>query len=213
MAQDDVAAFEADLDALETSLGDAGAVAAAFSDEVRRMQSALAETSMDAAALSRGMSRGLRSALDGLVFGGDKASDALRGVAESLANTVYSTAIRPVTDHFGGMLGSVIGGLFADGAAFSQGRVMPFANGGVVSGATAFPMRGGVGVMGEAGPEAILPLSRGADGRLGVRADAGRGPVQVVMNIQTPDAESFQRSRSQVARQMQRALALGQRNG
>ena len=63
---------------------------------------------------------------------------------------------------------------FADGAAFSQGRVMPFARGGVVTAPTQFPMRGGTGLMGEAGPEAILPLSRGADGSLGVRSQGGR---------------------------------------
>ncbi len=61
---------------------------------------------------------------------------------------------------------------FAKGGAFSQGRVMPFAKGGVVSSATNFAMRGGAGLMGEAGPEAIMPLARGPDGRLGVQARA-----------------------------------------
>ena len=100
---------------------------------------------------------------------------------------------------------------FAQGGAFSQGRVMPFADGGVVRGATTFPMRGGTGLMGEAGPEAIMPLARGPDGKLGVRADAGRA-VSVVMNIQTPDAESFRKSQSQIAAQMARAMTRGQRN-
>ncbi|MEO0831533.1 MAG: phage tail tape measure protein, partial [Pseudomonadota bacterium] len=96
---------------------------------------------------------------------------------------------------------------------FSQGRVVPFARGGVVTGPVTFPMRGGTGLMGEAGPEAIMPLTRGADGSLGVRAAGGGGrPVQVVMNITSPDAESFRRSKTQVAAQMQRALGRGQRN-
>ena len=99
-----------------------------------------------------------------------------------------------------------------DGAGFAQGRVMPFASGGVVSGPVAFPMRGGVGLMGEAGPEAIMPLARGADGKLGVRS-AGGGTVNVVMNISTPDAASFQRSQSQIAAQLSRALSRSQRNG
>ena len=88
---------------------------------------------------------------------------------------------------------------------------MPFANGGIVSQATAFPMRGGVGVMGEAGPEAIMPLARGADGKLGVRGGGGQ-PVQVVMNIQTYDVEGFRRSQGQIAAQMSRAITRGQRN-
>jgi phage-related minor tail protein len=58
-----------------------------------------------------------------------------------------------------------------------------------------------------------MPLTRGADGRLGVRATAGRGqPIQVTFNIQTPDVAGFHRSQSQIAAQMQRLLATGQRN-
>lgn len=77
-------------------------------------------------------------------------------------------------------------------------------------------MRGGTtGLMGEAGPEAIMPLARGPDGRLGVRASGGGAarPVQVVMNISTPDVTSFHRSQSQIAARMGRVLAQGQRNG
>ena len=72
-------------------------------------------------------------------------------------------------------------------------------------------MRGGGGLMGEAGPEAIMPLSRGADGRLGVSMTGG-GPVNVVMHITTPDVAGFQRSQSQIAADMARALGRGQRN-
>jgi phage-related minor tail protein len=76
-----------------------------------------------------------------------------------------------------------------------------------------FPMRGGTGLMGEAGPEAIMPLARGPDGRLGVMAAGGGRAVSVVMNITTPDVDGFRRSQSQIAAQMNRALARGQRNG
>jgi phage-related minor tail protein len=88
---------------------------------------------------------------------------------------------------------------------------MPFALGWVQSGPVTFPMRGGTGLMGEAGPEAIMPLTRGADGRLGVQAQGG-GAVHVTMNITTPDVVGFQRSQSQIAAQMARALGRGQRN-
>ncbi len=209
---DDIAAFEDQLAGLETALAETGAVTQAFSAEVAKMQSALAATSRDTEVLSRGLSRGLRRAFDGLVFDGMRASDALEAVARSAINTAYSAAIRPVTNHFGGMLAQAVTGMFADGGAFTQGRVMPFASGGIVSSPTHFPMRGGTGLMGEAGPEAILPLSRGADGRLGVRSEGGGRPVQIVMNIQTQDAQSFQRSQSQIAAQMSRALGRSQRN-
>lgn len=69
----------------------------------------------------------------------------------------------------------------ANGNAFWGGNVIPFANGGVVSSPTMFPMARGMGLMGEAGPEAIMPLERGADGKLGVRAGGG-GQGGVVIN-------------------------------
>lgn len=65
----------------------------------------------------------------------------------------------------------------ARGMAFAMGGARMFAQGGIVSSPTAFTFGGGnLGVMGEAGPEAIMPLKRGPDGRLGV---AGGGNVQV----------------------------------
>lgn len=205
------------VEALEITLGGATGMVAGFDSELRRMRGALAETGKDVQTLERGLSRGLRRALDAAVLDGARFSDVIGIVGKSVVNTAYSAAVKPVTDHFGGMLAQGVGSFFqgflpfAKGGAFAQGRVMPFADGGVVRGATMFPMRGGTGLMGEAGPEAIMPLSRGADGKLGVKAEGGR-PVTVVMNIQTRDAESFRRSQSQIAAQMGRVLGRGQRN-
>ena len=193
-------------------LGAAAGMAAGFEAELRRIGGTLASTGQDVAMLERGLSKGLRRAFDGLAFDGLKLSDALEGIARSMIRSTYSAAVKPVTDHVGGLIAQGLGELlpFADGAPFSQGRVMPFAKGGVVSGPVAFPMRGGTGLMGEAGPEAILPLARGPDGRLGVRG--GGGAVNVVMNITTPDVQGFRRSQGQIAAQMGRALARGHRN-
>ncbi|UWR43488.1 phage tail tape measure protein [Phaeobacter inhibens] len=204
-------------EALSDSLGDAAGMAATFDGELRRVRAAFAATGKDAETLERGMSKGLRRAFDGVVFDGMKLSDALDTMAQSMIQTTYSAAIKPVTSHVGGLLSDGVGKLmsgilpFADGAAFSQGRVMPFAKGGIVSGPVSFPMRGGTGLMGEAGPEAILPLTRGADGALGVRSQGGRA-TSVVMNIQTPDVQGFQRSQGQIAAQLSRALSRGNRN-
>lgn len=214
---DQIDALDADIAALERTLGDAGAMAAAFDGQLRGVQSSLAETARDLGNLERGFSGGLRRAFDGLVFDGLKLSDALGVVAKSMIDTAYSAAITPVTSHLGGLLAdgvnAAVSGLmpYGDGAPFSQGRVMPFARGGIVSGATTFPMRGGTGLMGEAGPEAIMPLARGSDGKLGVRTQGGAS-VNVTMNIRTPDVQGFERSQGQIAAQMARVLGRGQRN-
>ncbi|MBL3704720.1 phage tail tape measure protein [Sulfitobacter sp. BDSS02] len=203
-------------EALEDSLSAAANMAAGFDSELQRMRESLAATGADVAVLERGLSKGLRRAFDGVVFDGMKLSDALETMARSMVQTSYSAAMRPVTNHFGGLMAkgvnSIVEGLlpFENGAAFSQGRVMPFARGGIISGATTFPMRGGLGLMGEAGPEAIMPLARGADGKLGVKG--GGSSVNVVMNITTPDVQGFQRSQGQIAAQMGRALGRGNRN-
>ncbi len=216
---DAVEGFEDQVAALERSLGGAGAMAAAFDGELSRMQATFAGTGREVASMSASISRGLKSAFEGVVFDGMRLSDALRGVAQSMSEAAYNAAVRPVFGHFGGILAGGIEGLvrgatgFAQGGAFSQGRVMPFAKGGIVSSPTTFPMRGATGLMGEAGPEAILPLTRGADGALGVRAPGGGGrAVSVVMNITTPDVQGFQRSQTQIAAQVGRALSRGQRN-
>jgi phage-related minor tail protein len=203
---------------LEATLGGTGGIVAAFDGELARMRESLVFTGREVNSLSSGLGNGLRRAFEGLVFDGEKASDVLRSVGMSLSTTFFNAAMRPVQNALGGLISSgfqgLLGGLspFADGGAFSQGRVMPFARGGVVSSPVAFPMRGGRGVMGEAGPEAIMPLARGADGRLGVQAAGGGRPVTVVMNVTTPDVQGFQRSQGQIAAQAARALARGQRN-
>lgn len=201
---------------LNDTLSETRGLVAGFDSELRRMRTALAGTGKDVATLEKGLSRGLRRAFDGVVFDGVKLSDALSRVAQSMVNTTYSAALKPVTDHVGGLISQGVGSLvqgilpFANGAPFSQGKVMPFAQGGIVSTATGFGMRGGMGVMGEAGPEAIMPLARGPDGKLGVRG--GGGGINVVMNISTPDVQGFERSQSQIAAQLSRALSSGTRN-
>lgn len=209
--------LEAGVDALETSLGAAAAMTASFDMELRRMHQTFTATHRGAAKLETTLSSGVKRAIDGVVLDGASLSDALRTVGQSMVNAAYNAAVKPVAGHIGGMLAQGVGALFgpmqpfARGGAFTQGKVMPFANGGIVSAPTTFPMRGGTGLMGEAGPEAIMPLARGADGKLGVRGGGG-GHVTVTMNITTPDVEGFRRSQGQIATQLSRALSRGQRN-
>ncbi len=112
---------------------------------------------------------------------------------------------------------------FARGAAFSRGRVIPFYRGDVFDNPTTFPMAGGdTGMLGERGPEAILPLARGSDGRLGVRASGARGGsgderdrsgggTTVINNwrITTPNADSFRKSRRHMDQDATRRASRG----
>jgi len=220
MQSDAAIALDEQIAALEVTLGDATALTAGFDGELARMHETMLYTGREVDGLSRSFGSGLRRAFDGVAFDGMRLSDALKSVARSMANATYSAAMRPVQNALGGAVAKGVNGLlsgilpFKDGASFSQGRVMPFARGGVVSGPSLFAMRGraGVGLMGEAGPEAIMPLARGADGRLGVRTQGGGQSINVVMNITTPDVRGFRRSQSQIAAQMSRVLAQGNRN-
>src|SRR5690606_6119123 len=210
---------EGGLARLDERLEQSGRISAAFEAELARLGQAMGQTGREVSSLTAGFGGGLRRAFDGLVFDGVKLSDALKSVARSMADTVFSVAMKPVQNAVAGALaegesGFVAGALpFAQGGAFTQGRVMPFAQGGVVSAPTHFPLRGGVGLLGESGPEAIMPLRRGPDGRLGVAAAGGGRAVNVTFNVSTPDVAGFQRSQGQIAARLGRVLARGERHG
>ena len=126
---DGIEALDDQAEALGDSLGNAAGMAASFDSELRRVNAAFAATGAGIAGLERGMSKGLRRAFDGVIFDGMKLSDALNTVAQSMIQTTYSAAMKPVTDHVGGLLASGVGGLvnaalpFANGGAFAGGRV------------------------------------------------------------------------------------------
>jgi len=87
----------------------------------------------------------------------------------------------------------------------------PFQLGGVVNAPTFFPISGTnrTGLAGEAGPEAILPLKRGPGGRLGVEAVGSSTQVtnQVNITVNTPNADSFNRSKGQILRGIRQGLS------
>lgn len=119
----------------------------------------------------------IETALMGLVEGTSSVEDAFKSMMRNIILEVYRQQVaKPFADAIGSFF-------FANGAAFQGGNVVPFANGGVVGGPTTFPMSGGrTGLMGEAGPEAIMPLKRGKDGKLGVVAEGG-GAVNITQNF------------------------------
>ena len=93
--------------------------------------------------------------------------DVIKSVREQLRLWAAQRAATSTASSIGSAID--MGVRSAKGNAFLGGNVLPFARGGVVTRPTLFAMAGGAGLMGEAGPEAVLPLHRGADGSLGVR--------------------------------------------
>lgn len=153
----------------------------------------------------------LTNALKGAATSGKSLEDTLRQVALNLAGIALDAGLKPLQ----GLLGNAFSNIFSAITPFAKGGltggVQAFASGGVVSSPTFFPNGNQIGLMGEAGAEAIMPLQRGSDGRLGVAVAGGGQQPNVVINISTPDAASFQRSQAQVSAIVARAANRGSR--
>jgi hypothetical protein len=126
------------------------------------------------------------SAFEDAIVEGKKLGDVLKGLGQDLLRLFLRRAVtEPLAGAASGFFASLLGSLFgsANGNAFGPGGVIPFATGGVVSSPTLFGFGGGrTGLMGEAGPEAILPLKRGRDGKLGV-SSAGGVVINQTINV------------------------------
>jgi hypothetical protein len=197
---------QAQLSGTEYMTSGAQAQAAGTGFTTAGMQAQVAGTSLT------GMNAGTTQATQSLTQLGASATQAgaqlqTMGTASSAAQSASSG----LTSSFGGLgnilgsvtsgftsllgaLGNVVGGLFkgifsifgfAKGDVFQFGKPQFFAEGGVVGAATAFPMRNGMGIMGEKGAEAIMPLSRTDSGELGVSVD-GIVPNPTIINVIDP---------------------------
>lgn len=174
--------FAGDVDALDIRLRDLDRTASAFA---RTMTSAFATSATGARSFD----------------------DVLKSVVLRFSDLSVRLAFKPIENALAGAFSGLFGGM-----AGAAGAIKPFAAGGIIGTPTYFPLaQGGLGLAGEAGPEAIVPLSRGSDGRLGVAMAGAASPASIVVNIATPDAESFRRSEAYVTGQIARAVARGQR--
>lgn len=132
-----------------------------------------------------------------MVDGSKSVHKAFKDMMFNILKSIYEQRVlTPMTNALTSMLFS------ANGNVFNNGSVQAFASGGVVGSPTLFPMAGGkTGLMGEAGPEAIVPLKRGPDGKLGV-ASSGGGNITVVQNINVTGTGDAAYVRSEVAKMM-----------
>src|SRR2546421_83541 len=141
--------------------------------DTRSLREELAET----AKLGTRFGNALSGAFVDVALRGRGLSDVLRTLALRLSEIALKAAFKPLTDALGGALAGAFTPLaFAKGGVIGRPMPVPFAQGGVIASPIAFPLGGNqTGVAGERGAEAILPLARGPDGSLGVRAAAGGG--------------------------------------
>lgn len=166
--------------------------------------------------LSKSFGQSMTAAFKGAAIQGRSFDQVLRSIAERLSSRALDAALAPLSNAIAGGASSLLSSIgsafgFARGGVFAGGRVTPFADGGIVSAPTYFPMRSGTGLMGEAGPEAVMPLTRGSDGRLGVASAAAASNLSVTFNVTSPDAASFRRSEAQVTSMLARAVGRGRR--
>jgi len=152
--------------------------------------------------LADGVGAALSRAFRGAVLDGKSLKSVLGEVARSFADIALKAALQPV----GALVSGAVEGLFAA----TNPAVTAFAKGGVLQSPTYFPLGQGLGLAGEAGAEAVLPLARGSDGRLGV-AGGGGGAVNVTFNVTATDARSFAASEAEVSAMLLRAVRRGTR--
>ena len=151
--------------------------------------------------LADGVASAVSRAFRGAVTDGKSFQSVLRDIAGAFADIALKAAFKP--------LGTMIGGLVENILTATNPAVTPFAKGGVIASPSYFPLGRGLGLAGEAGPEAIMPLQRGPDGRLGVAG--GGGAVNVTFNVTASDARSFAASEAEVSAMLLRAVRRGSR--
>jgi hypothetical protein len=183
------------LDARE--LADARAALNAQIDDQIAKTEKLADASEKNKDIARDLGMSFSSAFEDAIVGGKKFSEVLAGIGQDILRIVMRKNItEPLAASISGLdFGKLFSGFFANanGGVYAGAGISAY-SGQMVNRPTLFPFARGMGLMGEAGPEAILPLRRGADGKLGVAGGSGGVVVNV---IEQPGSGGQQRQRNE----------------
>jgi len=162
----DLAIFLADLEAsvaaaeqLEAEQFAAGAAIAEQLNQQDKLNESTDKYKVTLDQIKDTLANQLTSAVMGLIDGTKSLKESLSGLLKSFGQMFLQAGMK-------GLVGSIFPS--ARGNVFAQNGIVPYANGGIVN----RPTRA---LMGEAGPEAVLPLQRGADGQLGVQVTGEAG--------------------------------------
>lgn len=174
---------------------------------LQEVDDTLKQTGINTEQVAKSISSSLSSGIINAVRNGGNAFESFSNIAVTALQKVLDkvlemSVINPILNSItgsiggGGIFGTILGGIgkafgFKNGAAFRNGNVIPFARGGVVNKPTVFPMKSGAGLMGEAGAEAIMPLTR-KNGKLGVEA-TNTGAVVNIYNYSGANVETQKR--------------------
>ncbi len=157
--------------------------------------------------LANDVAKTLTNAFRAATLEGKSLNNLLSDIGRSFADIALKAALKPL----GGLVSNLVEGVFSATNPALQG-VTPFAKGGVVATPSFFSFgSGNLGLAGEAGPEAILPLARGSDGRLGVASNGSMGATTINFNIKAQDARSFVAAEAEVSAMLLRAVKRGTR--
>jgi plasmid stabilization system protein ParE len=150
-----------------------------FSDVLKAIEQDLARMIIRMS-ITAPLARAISGGIAGIDWGGMFGSSASAGASWTASSATAS-------NNAGGF---GFGAPYAKGGAFGPSGIIPFADGGIVDRPTLFGFAGGTGLMGEAGPEAIMPLKRGPDGKLGVAGGGGGTVVNQTISIDARGAEA-----------------------
>lgn len=156
-------------------------------------------------ALANNVGRSFSSSLSSAIARGSSFNGVLKQITQSFTQLALKAALKPIE----GLLSNAVGAFFQVTNP-TLPKVSAFAKGGVINRPTYFPLQGGLGLAGESGAEAILPLRRDASGALGVAAQQSQ-PIQISMVVQAQDAASFKRSEAEIGATLLSAVRRGQR--
>jgi lambda family phage tail tape measure protein len=181
----------------------------ALDDQIRALTRSYAEMDKLANSAAFGFKSGITAYLEGIGSLADSVKNVTKNVLQNLEDklvefvatgkasfqdfanyviqqllriVIQQTIMKPILQGLSSLFPSIFPKGNANGNVFAANGIVPYAMGGIVDRPTLFPFAKGIGLMGEAGPEAIMPLKRGADGKLGV-AGGGRGGTTVNVSV------------------------------
>jgi len=164
-------------------------------DELRRMKELKELVNVTVSGIEDMVNIPLKMVLGEVDNFGEAIKLSLKNIAASILTTMYEQMItKPIATMASNILMGAMGGLFGvgaeQGAIFEKGRLKKFAYGDIINKPTLFPMANGFGLMGESGPEAVVPLARDKSGRLGIKNEGQSGSSIKIINVL--DKSSFE---------------------